>query len=699
MNLKIKSLSWLLPAAAMCLTACSSQEPGDGPNYGNDGEGIGYLSFTIQSQTRSSRADNDMPGDVPVGNEVFNNGDTQEYAICPNMASNAALFFDAAGNFYGMTQLQPYSASLTPDTNHGSHDDNYPETYYTYVTRWANTSAGKPTQVIVMLNAKPNELKELAESLLTQGTNALTTASNKQYKAYDAAGNYVYGVYKYDEKNYFTMTNSSFVDDANTDATITQIDPSQVCATAEQALANPITVYVERLLAKYQLSYGTGDIAGQFINPVKAEGASDNSIKVNYVASYPGTDTNLDYPSYQTISWQAYIANWGINGLENNARLLKNISTGNYFTDWNAALYHRSYWGESPDYAKETGFTTQYRNESYDPALESYNPGAIAGMPEYFGNADYDVNDETKQLNTLHYVSFNDLKNRGQYKYTAERTYTPEAGRKGYGPYRYGSHYLIGAQLIFPSIDTDLTTQNASNQLENVSDKYYAYNFYWATAEDYIRYAYRRMATQVADGREHAMKINNVGTSLKGVSDGYLYVEKNGAKVRLEVADAAEYFGLVSAQVVHGDGKQVLALKANKKLYLKTVESTPTSAAEFKELTADEVTGMIYTFSEPVKHFAKGAMYYAVPVQHNLGKFAATNTVDVTKDMDPQPIGQFGTVRNHWYRLTVSAINNIGIPVDNPDQPIIPDPEDEYYIAVEIVVIPWNVIDNGSVGL
>lgn len=730
MRLTFKSLAWLLPGAAMCLTACQSQEPGDNLNFGNDGEGIGYLSFTIQSQTRSDADEiNKMPGDETVGDEVFNNGDANEYAICPNFESNAAIFFDKDGNFYGLNSLQPYSEALTGDTQHNTNphpgtsaDEKYPETYYTYVTRWRNAKADKPAQVIVILNCNPDNLKKLAQELTDateSGSNALEVAKAKGYDLYDTTGKYTdYGVYNYGGENYFTMTNSSYMN-GNEEKTVTSIADVQVCATAEQALANPVTVFVERVLAKFQLTFTqndgsiktlTSNADNLFISPVPAEGASANSVKVNYVASYTGEGNNLDYPSYETIDWKAYIVNWGISGLEKKATLLKNIEEGsvNYFTNWNSTPLHRSYWGVSPSYAlnNENGgvFTTQYRNEKYDPA---YNE--LSSL--YRGNTNYDIDDETQQLNTLYYKSFNQYNNRAQYKYTAERTYNELEGREGYGPYRYGSHYLIAAQLVFPSVDGEDNAllkgkSYANQQISTVKDKYYAYNFYWGSAEDYIRYSYRRMATQVTDGRNHDMLINGVASSIQGgVSDGYLYVaetpegDEKPVITRLEVKDAAKYFELVSAQTVHGDGKQVLSLKEGYELYYKTREATLVLPAEYTKLWDDQITGMIYTFSEPAKHFAKGAMYYAVPVQHNRGLYSSDNTVKVTKDMPEQPIGQFGTVRNHWYRLNVSAINNIGIPVDNPDQPIIPDPEDEYYIAVEIVVLPWNVINNGSVGL
>ena len=684
MRKNVLSLLLAMGALTLSMASCSNDEPaGNTPEQ--DGIGIGYMAFTISSDQQGTRAVEVEVDKEAASGEIYNNGDVNEFAICPNNKANAAFFFDDLGNFYSMSNLQAFNDT---GLDHGNHN-NYAEKYYTYITRWRNTNANPvPTKAIVVLNANPDELNALAESLVAAGAEAVNIVRNRIYNTFDNSGNYVYGVYEYANEQYFTMSNSAFLDDSSADQTVTDITGC-ICETAEQALKTPATVYVERLLAKYQLYFGSAlteltGAEGYTFTPTTPDG--EEVAMLNFVASYTGEDqTSLDYPTYTPKKWSVYIVNWGINGLEKKGRLIKNIAgNSGYFEGWNAYAYHRSFWGESPEYETADGFTTQYRPTIYDVDATKY-------ADTYFGNSNYSAGD-VDQKNTLHYVSFNDLKTRARYKYTAERTYNAPAGLTGYGPYRYASHYLIGAQLILDGVDTDLTTKNASNQLTGVTDKYYAYNFYWATAGDYIRYAYRRMATQVADGRTHTITLNNKTVTIAGVSDGYLYAKKENedAYERIEVKDAANYFELQPAQVIHGDGK--VALKATKTLYIKTGNNT------YAELSEDQTTNMIYYFSEPAKHFAKGAMYYAVPVQHKLGKSKGT-MAEINKDSGRYVVGNFGTVRNHWYRLTISTIGSVGSPVDNPDQPIIPDPEDEYYVALEIVILPWHVIDNGSVDL
>lgn len=706
-----------LAIGALVFTSCKSDEPAGGNSWNQDGEGIGYMSFTIASsdQTRSTEFTDE-------NGQIFSNGDENEYAICPNNTANVAFFFDSDGTFYGMSNLQAFNISgsdsgtngdpdrdydhqysddashTTPDVSGNTYGDT--EQYYTYITRWRNSDAkATPTQVLVVLNGNPEELQAWAESKIK--VNELVEKVCPVYDGETGASKN-FGVYKYDGENYFTMTNSVYWNEENKLQTATQIKEGQVCATAEEALKNPVTVFVERLLAKFELLFGENGKLGTFtkdnlnkviiLDPFNDDTQVEGTPKINYVKEYTGTETNIDYPDYETKEWKAYIVSWGINGLENNARYIKDIvsSKKDYFPGYNNYFYHRSYWAESPDYqASGEGFTTQYRYAGYDP-----NPDS-----RYYGNEAYDIEDQTQQLNTLHYLSFNDIRTRAQYKFTAERTYNAEEGLKGYGPLRYASHYLIGAQLLIQDVDYDKAeVTSATGMLDGVQDKYYAYNFYFGNKESYIRYAYRRMATQIADGREHVMNVEGLlpDVKLKGVSDGYLYYKDGEKYARIAVDMATDFFTTESAQVIHGDGKVVLKKVDGQDIYFRT--GTGETDDNFTKLSAKQLLNIIYTYSEPARHFNKGAMYYYVPVQHNFGKTTA-DRVTIDKDNGQYGLGQFGVVRNHWYKLTVKTIGSVGIPVDDPDQPIIPDPEDDYYVALEIVVLPWHVINNGEVDL
>ena len=81
-----------------------------------------------------------------------------------------------------------------------------------------------------------------------------------------------------------------------------------------------------------------------------------------------------------------------------------------------------------------------------------------------------------------------------------------------------------------------------------------------------------------------------------------------------------------------------------------------------------------------------GKAYYYVPIKH-LG-----NTGEVA---------EYGIVRNHFYKITLSGIKGFGTPVYNPDQvvkPVVPT-YDDTYLAARVQVLQWRVVNqNASLG-
>jgi predicted helicase len=52
-------------------------------------------------------------------------------------------------------------------------------------------------------------------------------------------------------------------------------------------------------------------------------------------------------------------------------------------------------------------------------------------------------------------------------------------------------------------------------------------------------------------------------------------------------------------------------------------------------------------------------------------------------------------VRNHWYKINVTAVKRIGEAVYNPNViiPDIPEKTEDYYLAAEIHVLSWHVVN------
>lgn len=713
MKLSFKTISMLMAGAAFALTSCSSEEPiSNGPD-GIEGEGIGYMAFSIS--TDQTRADSEFAGDQDGNpdfskkdNEWFSDGQPNEYAICPNAKANLAIFF-SNGAIFGASYLTPFDDK--DDTDHkGPHTDSpddridYPEQFYTYVTRWNNTNDEKPNQVLVLLNVNPDILKAIENDAKSKSS---SLNLEDVLKKTEATANY--GIYKFNDTEYFSMSNSVYFDKDANKMTATAISEDKVCTTPEKALENKVTVYVERMLSKFELTFGGDKLTSTSKGGIKID--PTNAAKINYVANFAGTEDNLDYPAYTPVTWSIAIGNWGINAVERNNYYFKQLYNINFFGSngtWNAPDFHRSYWALSESYSSDgisvddntNKFPTQYRpTDNEDGGNKSANSHFGITNPSSFATKTGQTDEgETK----LTYYSFNHYTKRGAYKYAPERTFGADdnvfPGLNGYGPYRFASHYLVLAQLV---LSEDAENKNGNplddattwegNYLSGVKDKWAAYNFYFGNVESYIRYAYHRMVSQFADGRAHTLTSGSYTETYQTKGDKAVLYKDEALTKPLAVKDAPDYFTTTSALEIHGDGKVMLALRDGQKLWYKKANG------EAQELTAADITNIAFNLAESAKHFKKGKMYYAIPVQHLFGK---TNgkTVEVKKDGEYQ-VGQFGTVRNHWYKLNVKTIGNVGTPIDDPDQPIIPDPEDIYNIALEIVVLPWHYINNGDVDL
>ena len=98
---------------------------------------------------------------------------------------------------------------------------------------------------------------------------------------------------------------------------------------------------------------------------------------------------------------------------------------------------------------------------------------------------------------------------------------------------------------------------------------------------------------------------------------------------------------------------------------------------EFDTLEADDIKTILATI-RPAKIWEAGGYYY-LPIAHN-------STVN-------------GLVRNHVYQMNINGITGLGTPVYDPKKLIKPEKptDDESFIAAEIKVLSWKVVNNGVV--
>lgn len=118
-----------------------------------------------------------------------------------------------------------------------------------------------------------------------------------------------------------------------------------------------------------------------------------------------------------------------------------------------------------------------------------------------------------------------------------------------------------------------------------------------------------------------------------------------------------------------------------KKYYTKTTSGTTST---FKEVPKDKVLAAIEADKAEIRR--DGRAYYYVPIKHLGGT---------------GELAEYGIVRNHFYKITLSGITGFGTPVYDPDKvvdPIVPTYENTY-LAARVQVLQWRVVNqNASLG-
>lgn len=118
-----------------------------------------------------------------------------------------------------------------------------------------------------------------------------------------------------------------------------------------------------------------------------------------------------------------------------------------------------------------------------------------------------------------------------------------------------------------------------------------------------------------------------------------------------------------------------------KKYYTKTTTGTTSTFTE-----VDKATVLAAIEADKAEIRLGGRAYYYVPIKHLGGT---------------GELAEYGIVRNHFYKITLSGITGFGTPVYDPEKvvdPIVPTYENTY-LAARVQVLQWRVVNqNASLG-
>ena len=125
-------------------------------------------------------------------------------------------------------------------------------------------------------------------------------------------------------------------------------------------------------------------------------------------------------------------------------------------------------------------------------------------------------------------------------------------------------------------------------------------------------------------------------------------------------------------------------------LYKRSGEEGSYTYTVFTETDITELDASLAAFNETnvAIGYKGGLMYYNIPIEHLNPIEANQGSVDEAN---------YGVVRNHYYKVTVNTLENVGKGIYDPDEVIVPGDEDDerYYLGASIQILSWKIVEQG----
>lgn len=699
----------MVAAASLTLWSCSqamfdTPRDTDSDTDVSDATTAGYIAIRLEDAevagtTRADGTHKEYDDDY-VRFEWFNKGTADERAIIENPACNRVLFFKKDGSYVGSFGLEKPSIK-TQSTN-------------IYVAQTPLDESRNVAYAMVVLNAAADRMVALDQLLLNDRGTAAVKEALTYINTLDNDIESLAQTKDSDGKKYFTMSSTVYrSEDSDHVAVLTELNPDGPVffETEEEAIRpeNLTTFYVERILSKFTLLIKDPQEGNKrfsdYTGPITLKGPNKFNVRRFYVLTEDQQKQGVNKDVM--TDWKINLVNWGLNGLEKNTYLVKQLVEtpgtsypegwkvpGNFYTGWNSPTLFRSYWGIDENY--KTGFYPyQYRLALDEDGVKSATKNTIYSS---------DFNEGTgleENEYTLVYKPYSSFVDRTENKYSVENTFDPYvlSGQDlATDPWlRCGTHIILTAQLIFDEFDKNLKAENPGF-IEGVSDKYFSNGLWW-NEDALLQQAVATLMTNIYYNKKDGIPdvinggfIEYVNKDDHPLDNDCPMVDANNTRLTHEYLmgrdangklNVSKYFELAPAFIKGGDGW--VTLKKKDGVTLKMLYEN----GETGKITDAQLVSYIYHFTNLAKHFKEGRMYYAIPIRHNLESLSFESS-----PVTAVRTGDYGVVRNTWYRLTVTSIDRPGTPVDDPEQPIIPNPEpDQKSLGVEVEVIPWRTIN------
>lgn len=336
----------MLPALALLMASCANDEPAVNDEHKAEYAGANsYLNITLRPSqgsapmfAKGTRAD----GDYQESGGTYVDGD----AVENNVTSVRFYFFNESGD--------PFAVRLNTTTNeYDNFIDWYPNddevggpNHEETVEKTLNATLGltfsdneeRPSQVVAIANP--------TDEILFYTTNAKPEEDmSANCMSLKTLQGITYDYLPYQENN-FVMSNSVYADEKKLVCTTTLIDDN-FQATPDAAAKNPVTIYIERVLARLDLGITMApatlqNVAGTFYQV--------GTYTINNYDEENGETNQEDQAIYIKL------LGWNVTSTTGSSYLLKSINPtwedANILgtnQPWSVPTYHRSFWAINPN--------------------------------------------------------------------------------------------------------------------------------------------------------------------------------------------------------------------------------------------------------------------------------------------------------------------------------------------------------------
>lgn len=383
---KFTMLSSVLATALMLTVAsCSSEDVADGDSQNGKGA-TSFLAVNIENVGSAPASRSYAQGDG-----TYEDGTEAESTI-----NNVRFyFFNGDGTPYLLdnngSEKQPVNFLDQKVETAGKDHDHTAEIKTKAVLVLKGETKAVPASVIAVINPKV-----LDNTTLKSGTMILselrTSATGSTF---------------YDKTNGFVMSNSVY-ESAGQDVCSTPVANS-VFATSEEAMNNPVDIYVERVNAKVNAKIDAAYKRDGETTPAWTNNEGKYQIKVGSidVTTYDDENTNAT-PTTHTYPVYAVVQGWQLADADGKAELCKQINTSWYagelgISPWTTSDYHRCFWSKSvPFTSGAQGGANHPVNPKFKDITQSlsdaFSPTPVYTLPN---TPDKLVKNPTTSVNTL----------------------------------------------------------------------------------------------------------------------------------------------------------------------------------------------------------------------------------------------------------------------------------------------------------